>query len=93
MARKEKPFRIPDGWNLTPAGTKLKRTFLFDNYLTAFMFVARISVHAEAINHHPDISLSYGKVVVTLSTHESKSVTSKDIELAKRINRYVDNAQ
>lgn len=93
MAHKEKPLQIPDGWKLTPAGTKIKRTFKFDNYLNSFLFVARVSIHAEVLKHHPDIALSYGKVVVTLCTHETKSVTRKDIELAERINRYVDNTQ
>ena len=48
-------------------------------------FVAKVAVHAEVMNHHPDIELSYGKVKVKLSTHDAKGLTTLDFELAKRI--------
>jgi 4a-hydroxytetrahydrobiopterin dehydratase len=37
------------------------------------------------MNHHPDWSNSFNKVHISLITHESGSVTDKDILLARKI--------
>lgn len=72
-------------WKLTPKATQVSATFLFENYLEAFMFVARVSVHAEIIKHHPDIELTYGKVKLKITTHEAKGLTKLDFDLARRV--------
>lgn len=79
--------RVPDTWSLTTKKTKMYRTFEFSNFVEGFLFVARITIHAEVQKHHPDVALSYGKVKVTLTTHEKKTITSKDIKLAKKIDQ------
>lgn len=73
------------GWVLQSKDTKLTRLFTFKNYIEAFIFVARITVHSEVLQHHPVIQLSYGKVKVTLTTHEAKGLTSLDVTLATKI--------
>lgn len=77
--------KLHTDWSLQLRNTKLVRTWKFPNYLDAFIFVARISVHAEVQKHHPDIQLSYGRVKVTLSTHEVRGLTKADFKLAERI--------
>lgn len=72
-------------WALQLRDTRLVRTWKFANYIDAFIFVARISVHAEVQKHHPDIQLSYGRVKVTLTTHEARGLTKADFALAERI--------
>lgn len=76
-----------EGWVCTPKGTKLHKTFTFDTYVRGLVFIARISVHAEVLNHHPDIEFSYNKVKVKLSTHELGGVTALDIALLERIEK------
>jgi 4a-hydroxytetrahydrobiopterin dehydratase len=41
---------------------------------------------AEAVNHHPDISISYNKVKLSLTSHDSGGVTQRDIRMAGKIN-------
>ena len=72
-------------WSLNTKGTEISRTFLFSNFVNALSFVAKVTVHAEILEHHPDIELSYGKVKVILSTHDVKGLTVKDFDLAKKI--------
>ena len=83
IQRELKKLNVP--WTLTPKATQLTFTFTFPNYLEAFMFVARVSVHAEVLHHHPELTLSYGKVRVKLTTHDVTGLTKKDLDLAKRI--------
>jgi len=72
-------------WNITPKKTELWKTFEFSNFLHGLAFIAKITVHAEITNHHPDIELSYGRVKVRLTTHDVKGLTNADFELAQRI--------
>jgi 4a-hydroxytetrahydrobiopterin dehydratase len=46
--------------------------------------MASAALEAEKMNHHPDWSNSYSKVVVELSTHSAGGVTAKDTVLAQK---------
>lgn len=72
-----------DGWTLSDDGTALKKTFLFGTFKTAFEFMSAVADKAEALNHHPDWSNSYARVVVRLTTHDAGAVTELDIKLAE----------
>ena len=43
----------------------------------------------EAAWHHPELVVSYDRVVVKLFTHTAKGVTAKDFELAGKIEAVV----
>jgi 4a-hydroxytetrahydrobiopterin dehydratase len=75
------------GWMTNKKQTELVKTYTCGSFVDGLALVARIAVHAELMNHHPTIELSYGKVKVTLTTHDVKGLTSKDFELAERIDR------
>ena len=72
-------------WVTNKDSTSITRTFLTKNFVDGFMFVTRISVHAEVMRHYPDIRLRYGKVVVTLTTPEITSLSELDFDLAKKL--------
>ena len=78
--------RLKD-WHETDGGKAIAKTFAFDDFSAAFGFMARVALVAEKMDHHPDWSNSYDKVVVTLATHSAGGVTSSDIELAEAMNR------
>ena len=63
----------------------LVKEFKFPDFKAALAFVNQIGELAEAANHHPDIQLGWGKVVVTLTTHSEGGVTEKDKQLAEQI--------
>ena len=69
-------------WHINKKYTTLSRTFSTPNFVTGLAFVAKITVHAEILNHHPDVELSYKEVKVTLTTHDLGGLTKKDFELA-----------
>lgn len=73
------------GWQLNKKETELTKTFATHSFVKGLSFVAKIAVHAEVLGHHPDIELSYAKVKVKLTTHDVKGLTTKDFELAKKI--------
>lgn len=75
---------LPD-WTLNGKGTHMSLLRTFPSHIDALVFIARITVHAQVLDHHPDITFTFKKVKVTLSTHEAKGIAKKDIELAKKI--------
>ena len=76
--------QIPE-WSVNSAGTQISRTFVMGSFVSGLAFVAKIAVHAEVLEHHPDIELTYSRVKVKLSTHDAKGLTALDFDLAKRI--------
>jgi pterin-4a-carbinolamine dehydratase len=78
--------KLPD-WKLNSKATQLKAKFPQPDYVSGLVFIARIAVHAELKNHHPDILYRYGDVTVTLTTHDVGGLTEKDVILAATISR------
>ncbi|MFM2423797.1 MAG: hypothetical protein RLZZ70_184 [Candidatus Parcubacteria bacterium] len=74
-------------WQLDDKHKKLVATFDFDRYLDGFMFATKVFVHAEVMNHHPEVCITESSVKVTLTTHDTKGVSDLDIALAERINQ------
>ncbi len=72
------------GWKKN--GSAIERNFQFTNFLQAMDFVNQTAEAAEALNHHPDIHISYNKVTLALVSHDSGGVTQRDIRMAGRIN-------
>jgi 4a-hydroxytetrahydrobiopterin dehydratase len=72
------------GWKRN--GKVIERLYQFDNFIRAMEFVNQIAEAAEAVNHHPDIFISYNKVTLSLISHDSGGVTQRDIKMASRIN-------
>ena len=49
------------------------------------MLVNAIGYLAEAAYHHPDLTVTWGRVIVKLSTHSAGGITDKDFDLARKI--------
>ena len=70
-------------------GKRLSRTFVFDDFMQGIRFLNRVAKLAEGMNHHPDISIRYNRVGLSLTTHDEGGLTIKDFNLARKINRLV----
>lgn len=76
-----------DGWALVEGRDAITKRFVFDDFNAAFGWMARVALAAETMNHHPEWSNTYNKVDVTLSTHDARGLTRRDIELAQRMDQ------
>lgn len=72
-----------DGWSEREG--KLHREYRFPDFVHAFGFMAAAAVAIEAMNHHPDWSNVWNRVVVDLWTHDSGGITQKDVDLATKL--------
>jgi len=83
--RVRKLLREIPGWRLTPDGTAIEQTFTFPDFAHALAFVNRVGNIAEAENHHPELTLSWGEVRVSLTTHAIGGLSENDFILATKI--------
>jgi 4a-hydroxytetrahydrobiopterin dehydratase len=61
------------------------KTFKRADFVGSVEFIDRLVEPAEEMGHHPDLSVSWDKVRVSLTTHAAGGLTENDFELAKRI--------
>ena len=69
----------------TTAGDRLRRRFVFADFVQAMRFVNRMAELAEAEGHHPDFAVHYREVEVTIWTHAAGGLTENDFILAAKI--------
>lgn len=69
------------GWDLID-GRKIAKEFKFKDFTDAKYFTDVISLLSDEQGHHPLITLSYGKVRITLTTHASGGLTENDFIMA-----------
>lgn len=75
-----------DDWRQLLYGIRAR--FRTGDFATGLALVERIGAAAEEADHHPDLSLSYAEVIVTLSSHDVRGITSRDVDLARRISGF-----
>ena len=71
------------GWERE--GNALRREFKLKDFVGSVDFVNRIVPVAEQMNHHPDLSISWNRVTVSLTTHAQGGITENDFQLARAI--------
>jgi 4a-hydroxytetrahydrobiopterin dehydratase len=76
---------LPD-WEVI-LGHHLRRVYKFPDFLAALRFVNRIGEVAEAENHHPNISFTWGRVEVEIWTHKIDGLAEADFVLAAKLDQ------
>ena len=71
-----------EGWNAVESRDAIHKTFVFKNFSEAFAFMTQVAMHAEKLDHHPEWANIYNSVSVTLTTHDAKGVTERDVAMA-----------
>ncbi len=80
-ARLELPWTLEDG--------KLRKVFEFDDFVSAFGFMAQVALLAERMNHHPEWLNVYRRVEIDLTSHQVGGISERDFELASEIQNLV----
>ena len=70
-----------DGW--------IRRVYKTDGWPTTLMLVSTVGYLSEAAYHHPDLTVTWGRVIVKLQNHAAGGITDKDFELARKIEDHV----
>lgn len=81
------------GWELSADGTRLVKTLRVADFRAAVRLLEQLAVVADELDHHPDFHLErYRHVRIELWTHAVGGLTSRDFELAERIDQLLESA-
>jgi 4a-hydroxytetrahydrobiopterin dehydratase len=72
-----------EGWKRE--GEMIVKTFELADFVGSIGFIDGVVEPAEEMGHHPDLSVSWNEVRVSITTHAAGGLTANDFELAKRI--------
>ncbi|GAA2593086.1 4a-hydroxytetrahydrobiopterin dehydratase [Actinomadura fulvescens] len=75
---------LPD-WSRS--GEEIRRELTAPSFLAGIDLVVEVARAAEEADHHPDIDVRWRTVTFALSTHSAGGLTTKDFDLARRIDR------
>ena len=74
------------GWR--SEGNAIAKEFTFEGgFMGSVGYVNRLAEAAEAADHHPDLTISWNRVTVSLSTHSQGGVTEADLKMAAEADR------
>jgi 4a-hydroxytetrahydrobiopterin dehydratase len=59
--------------------------FKFEDFAEALKFTVKVGEVAENMKHHPEINLSWGRVVITIFTHDRDGLTELDFQFANTV--------
>jgi len=77
---------LSDGWEVIN-DVKIEKKFKFKDFKEALEFTNKVGALAEEEGHHPDIQLSWGKVVISLTTHKIHGLSENDFIMAVKIDK------
>ncbi len=77
-------------WELVDG--RLHRELRFADFAEAFAFMTRVALAAEKLDHHPDWSNSWNRVVIDIVSHAAGGLTPLCFELAHRVDAAADGA-
>ena len=79
----ESALKMLPGWSVT--GEKLRRNYAFGDFVRAWGFMSAAALVVQQMDHHPEWSNVYDKVTIDLVTHDLKGISTRDVELAKKL--------
>ena len=71
------------GW--TRDGNSITTVTERADFRDALLYLGAVAYLAESASHHPDITIQWNKVTLTLSTHSAGGLTDNDFALARQI--------
>jgi 4a-hydroxytetrahydrobiopterin dehydratase len=65
-------------------------TFKFKDFAEALEYTVKVGEVAENMNHHPEINLSWGRVVIKIFTHDRDGLTKLDIQFFNKVSELLN---
>lgn len=85
---KEFQQKLNNDWQVVGDDVKkLYKEFKFPNFVRALEFINKVGDFAEEKNHHPDLTLSWGKASVTIWTHRIDGLAKMDFVYAAQVEK------
>jgi 4a-hydroxytetrahydrobiopterin dehydratase len=83
----DEALRSLDGWDAQEARTRIHKHYRFKDFVEAMRFVNALAGVAEGEGHHPDFTVHWNTVDVTLWTHAIGGLSENDLIVAAKLDR------
>ncbi len=80
---------LSEGWMLSEMGDMIIKKWKFKNFSKALKQLNKFAEIAEAEDHHPVMTISWGQLVVSIKTDKSGGLTINDFILAAKFDDVV----
>ena len=67
-------------WSAAEDRDAITRRLTFTDFAAAWAFMSRVADQAETMDHHPEWSNVYNRVVITLTTHDADGLSTNDVD-------------
>lgn len=75
---------LNEGWKVVE-NRKIEKVYKFKDFKEGLDFTNKVGELAEVEGHHPGIFLTWGKVIISLMTHNIKGLHENDFIMAAKI--------
>ena len=72
-----------EGWSRE--GEAITKDFERGDFMGSVGLVNELAPVAEEMGHHPDLTISWDTVTVSITTHSEGGLTNNDFELARKV--------
>lgn len=86
-AERKAAFAKLSDWQQVEGKDAMRRNFRFKDFIEAWGFMNKVALLAQAQDHHPEWFNVYNKVEITLTTHDCKGLSARDVRLAQDIDK------
>jgi 4a-hydroxytetrahydrobiopterin dehydratase len=83
--------KIKSDWDIIKG--KLCKRFEFDSYGEVLDFVNKVGKIAEDQNHHPEMIVKYGEVIVTMFDHDKNKISDKCYKFTDAVDEMMSNGE
>ncbi len=73
------------GWSMVEGRDALTKDFKFKTFRQARAWMTEMALWAEKLDHLPEVSNTYNRVQVVLTTHDCDGLSDLDVKLAERM--------
>ncbi|MBE51138.1 MAG: 4a-hydroxytetrahydrobiopterin dehydratase [Flavobacteriales bacterium] len=77
---------LKDGW-VVEDNKKLKKEYIFDQYMDAIKFTNQVAELSENEGHHPYIHINFKRVTIILFTHKIDGLHENDFIMAVKCDK------
>jgi len=77
------------GWS--QEGDHIVKLLTFKDFREAVEFLDHLTPVADEQNHHPDVTIHWNEMTLTLWTHASAGLTERDFRLARAIDEMTED--
>ena len=81
--------RLP-GWERE--GGAIRRTVRTQGFAPAFALATRVALLAERMDHHPEMTVTWGRLSIALTTHSEGGITALDLRMAEAISQWIPSS-